>query len=319
VLAAFVMSVCSTLFTHATYALDMINVGYFLEWATPSLIAKAEKTYDKALGADMNWVAFESGTQMTDAMLAGDIDIAYSQGLVPFLTAINAGAEIITVGVAVEYPAIPCIVGQHAGISSGNARALEGGAVALPRNSMADYSYRMQMETLNVDMSRVDIIDKLPAEAAQSLIDEEVSMSCLWGADTIRSAKQHGKILLNEQELVDAGIISFDVVTVTKSFAAQNPFAVESFMQVTDAINKAYARDQSKIGIIAQEAGLEIDAARNQMSRMIFPTVEDQLIIYFNKSGLADDTIGMVGNVFATVKIPALQSYRSAIDTSFLK
>ena len=31
---------------------------------------------------------------MTEAMLAGDIDIAYSQGLAPFVTAIQQGAPI---------------------------------------------------------------------------------------------------------------------------------------------------------------------------------------------------------------------------------
>ena len=51
----------------------------FLEWATPNQIAKVDKTYDEAMGVDVNWTDFSTGVQMTEAMLAGDIDIAYSQ------------------------------------------------------------------------------------------------------------------------------------------------------------------------------------------------------------------------------------------------
>ena len=45
----------------------------------------AEKNFAKALGVPVKWTNFTNGGAMTDAMLAGDIDISYSQGLVPLL------------------------------------------------------------------------------------------------------------------------------------------------------------------------------------------------------------------------------------------
>ena len=88
-------------------AADEVNVAFFLEWATPNMIAKAEGLYEDAMGVKVNWTNFDAGTQMTEAMLAGDIDISYSQGLAPFITAVNANAPITTVGIAVAYPATP--------------------------------------------------------------------------------------------------------------------------------------------------------------------------------------------------------------------
>jgi len=73
-------------------AAEEVNVAFFLEWATPNQIAKVDKVYDDALGVDVNWTDFLTGVQMTEAMLAGDIDIAYSQGLAPFVTAIQQGS-----------------------------------------------------------------------------------------------------------------------------------------------------------------------------------------------------------------------------------
>ena len=131
--------------TNVALAADSVNVAFFLEWATPNQIAKVDKAYDEAMGVDVNWTDFSTGVQMTEAMLAGDIDIAYSQGLAPFVTAIQQGAPLKMVGIAVVYEANDCFVSNKLGISSSNASELEGKTVAVPLNTMADFSFRKQM------------------------------------------------------------------------------------------------------------------------------------------------------------------------------
>ena len=49
------------------------------------------KILQKLLGS-VKWTNFTNGGAMTDAMLAGDIDISYSQGLVPFINAVKSKA-----------------------------------------------------------------------------------------------------------------------------------------------------------------------------------------------------------------------------------
>ena len=90
--------------TAPAQAADEVNVAFFLEWASPNLIAKSEGLYDDAMGLPVNWTNFDAGTQMTEAMLAGDIDISYSQGLAPFITAVNSNAPIKTIAIAMTYP-----------------------------------------------------------------------------------------------------------------------------------------------------------------------------------------------------------------------
>ena len=150
-------------------AADSVNVAFFLEWATPNQIAKVEKAYDEAMGVDVNWTDFSTGVQMTEAMLAGDIDIAYSQGLAPFVTAIQQGAPLKMVGIAVVYEANDCFVSNKLGISSSNASELEGKTVAVPLNTMADFSFRKQMAALDVDIDTMTIVDQVPADGAVSL------------------------------------------------------------------------------------------------------------------------------------------------------
>ena len=93
-------------------AADSVNVAFFLEWATPNQIAKVDKAYDEALGVPVNWTDFSTGVAMTEAMLAGDIDIAYSQGLAPFVTAIQQGAPLKMVSIAVIYVKVLRHVGK---------------------------------------------------------------------------------------------------------------------------------------------------------------------------------------------------------------
>ena len=66
-------------------AANEVRVAFFLEWATPNQEDKVKKTFDKALGVPVKWTNFATGGEMTEAMLSGDIDISYSQGLTPFV------------------------------------------------------------------------------------------------------------------------------------------------------------------------------------------------------------------------------------------
>ncbi|MDE0281477.1 MAG: ABC transporter substrate-binding protein [Gammaproteobacteria bacterium] len=300
-------------------AADEVNVAFFLEWATPNQVAKVEKGYDDALGVPVNWTNFDAGTQMTEAMLAGDIDISYSQGLAPFINAVNANAPIKLVAIAVQYPANDCVVRNGEGIDKSNATELEGKAVAVPLATMADYSFRMMMRALDVDVDRVDVIDQVPADAAVSLADGAVSMACGFGADSMAKMYEAGEPLMTLADKEAAGIISFDVISVTEQFAQENPDMVRTFLEVTDQANADFAADQSKIDVIAKDAGLSVESTQNQMAEFYFPSNAEQLEKYFNEGGLASVAIEVVGGAFATADNPALDDYSAVVDTSFLQ
>ncbi len=305
--------------TISATAMADVNVAFFLEWATPNQVAKVEKIYDDAMGVNVNWTNFDAGTQMTEAMLAGDIDISYSQGLAPFINAVNANAPIKLVAIAVQYPANDCVVRNGEGIDSSNASELEGKAVAVPLATMADYSFRMMMRTLDVDVSKINVIDQVPADAAVSLADGNVAMACGFGGDSMAKMYEAGKVLMSPEQKEAAGIISFDVVSVTEKFAQENPDLLRTFLEVTDQANAAFAADQSKIDVIAKDAGMSVEGTAAQMATMSFPSAEEQLSTYFNEGGLAAVAIGIVGNAFATEENPALADYSVSIDTSFLQ
>ena len=297
-----------------------VNVAFFLEWATPNQIAKVDKAYDDAMGVPVNWTDFSTGVAMTEAMLAGDIDIAYSQGLAPFVTAIQQGAPLKMVSIAVIYEANDCFVGNNLGITSANASELEGKTVAVPLNTMADFSFRKQMAALNVDISTMSIVDQAPADGAVSLADGSVDMACIFGGASAKAAGEVGTPIMSSQEKTDAGIGSFDVVSVTEKFATENPDLLRAFLEVTHEANAEWTASDAQIAKVAADAGMDIETTKNQMSGFVFPTAEEQLATYFGEGGIAGQAAESLGVVFKKSNISNYSgSLEAVLDRSFME
>ena len=301
-------------------AADSVNVAFFLEWATPNQIAKVEKAYDDAMGVDVNWTNFSTGVGMTEAMLAGDIDISYSQGLAPFVTAIQQGAPLKMVGIAVVYEANDCFVKNGLGIDSSNASELEGKTAAVPLNTMADFAFRKQMAALNVDISTMTIVDQAPADGAVSLADGSVDMACIFGGASAKAAGEVGTAIMSSQQKKDAGIGSFDVISVTEKFATENPELLRTFLEVTEEANAAWKATDAQIAKVAADAGMDIPTTKNQMAGFIFPTAAEQIADYFGNDGIAGSASESLGLVFKKSNVSNLVgSLSKTIDGSYLE
>ncbi len=301
----------------AVQAAEEINVAFFLEWATPNMIAKVDKSYDKAMGVDVNWVDFTTGTAMTEAMLAGDIDISYSQGLAPFVTAIQQGAPLKMVGIAVVYEANDCFVRNGLGIDASNASELEGKTVAVPLNTMADFAFRKYMSHYDVDISTMKIVDQAPPDGAKSLADGAVDMACIFGGASAQAAGEVGTPIMSSQAKVDAGIGSFDVVSVTEKFATENPDLVKAFLEATDEVNNSWKGTDEQYMIVAEASGMDMETTKAQVNAFIVPTNMEQMEQYFGENGIAAEAAASLGLVFSDATDAA--ALAKTIDGSFLE
>ncbi len=279
-------------------AKDTVNVAFFLQWATPNLVAKVDESYDDAMGVDVNWVDFTTGTAMTEAMLAGDIDISYSQGLAPFVTAIQQGAPLKMVGIAVVYEANDCFVRNELGIDGSNVSELEGKTVAVPLNTMADFAFRSYMNHYGVDMSTMTIVDQAPPDGAKSLADGVVDMACVFGGVDTAAAAEVGTRIMDTQQKIDAGIGSFDVVTVTEKFATEHPELVRAFLEVTEEANSAWEGTDEQFKVVAVASGMDLETTKSQVAGLIPPSAKDQIEKYFNEGGIAAQAAASLGLVF---------------------
>lgn len=295
-----------------------ITVGYFLEWPMPFMVAKASGAYDEALGMKVNWVSFETGTAMSAAMASGDVQISVSQGVPPFVVATSGGQDIQVLDVAVSYSDNDnCVVRSDLEIDQSTAGELAGKKVAVPLGTAAHYGFLRQMDHFGVPLDSLEIVDMAPPEGAVALGQNAVDFACGWGGGLSRM-KEFGNTLLTGDEKQALGILVFDVTSAPTTFVEENPDVMAKFLAVTGQANDAWnsAPTDEMLAVIAQEAGMDADAAKAAISTMKFPGIEEQLseawlggnAAPFMK-GVADVFVG-AGSMDA-----ALDSYESVVNT----
>jgi len=256
---------------------------------------------------------------MTEAMLSGDIDISYSQGLTPFVNAVNAKAPIILVDIAVIYGmgGTTCVAAK--GIDKGNASTkLDGQKVAVPLGTMADYVFKETMRVVGADISKMKIVDMNPEDGSAALVNGDVAMACLFGGTSIDKAKEVGAPLLTVAEAQEAGIAGIDITSVTNKFLKENPGMVRTFVEVTHEANTRYNAGKSDMGIIAKDAAMDLAGTKKQMGGFEFPDAATMKSKYMNKGGILMNYLSVMGNMFATSENPALSDYSKVVDTSYL-
>ncbi|MEC5325202.1 taurine ABC transporter substrate-binding protein [Aurantimonas sp. A3-2-R12] len=298
-----------------------ITVAYFLEWPTANQIAQVDGTYEKELGVTVNWRAFGNGNEMSQAMASGDVQIAFSQGLVPFVVAVSNGLPLKTVGIAVSYAeADNCVVHDDAGITKDNAEDLEGKKIATPIGNVTHYKLLRMLDHLGVDATKVDLVQMNGADAAIALGRGDVAMGCAFGGP-LQRMKEYGKVLMTAAEQEEIGIRVFDVISVTKEFAEESPDLLRKFMAVTSKANEAYAAGPEKYQtIIAKASGMDLPAATEMLGMFSFPTSAEQASDNWLGGSVQKFTKEVADFFVAQGEMDkALDDYSGMIDPSFLQ
>ena len=299
---------------------DEVTVAYFLEWPTANQVAQVEGTYEERLGVPVEFRAFGNGNEMTQAMVSGDVDIAYSQGFVPFVVGVSSGAPIRMVGVAVTYADNDaCIVRDDTGITKDNAAELEGQKVASPLGNVTHYKFLRTMEHLGVDASAVDLVQMNPADGAVALIRGDVAMACGFGGALDRM-KTVGTPLMTGAEQEAAGINTFDIVSATDSFAEAHPDLLREFLAVTEEANAAYRESpEGKVEVIAGAAGMDTAAAEAMLAGFGFPPAEEQTGAQWMGGGVQEATKGVADVMVEAGEMDAaLDDYSEFVDPQYL-
>ena len=304
----------------ANAAAKEVRIAFFLEWASPNQEDKVKGTFEKAFGVPVKWTNFATGGEMTEAMMSGDIDISYSQGLTPFVNAANSKKPITLVDVSILYgmKGTTCVVANSAGITKANASSLEGQKVAVALGTMADYVFRETMKVVGADASKMTIVDMVPEDSAVALANGDVVMSCLFGKKSIATALKSGKLMLSVKEASDNGIAGIDITSVTNKFMKENPGMVRTFLEITHEANARYKAGKSDMGVISKDATMDVKSTSDQMASFGFPSVDEQMNSYFADNGILMKYLAIMGEMFATSENPMLKDYSKVVNTSFL-
>ncbi|AXI44936.1 taurine ABC transporter substrate-binding protein [Sulfitobacter sp. SK012] len=302
---------------------EEITVAYFLEWPMPFQFAKVNGAYEEAMGKKINWVSFDSGTAMSAAMASGDVQIAVSQGVPPFVVATSGGQDLQIVDVAVSYSENDnCVVNSSLEIDKSSAGELAGKKVAVPLGTAAHYGFLKQMGHFGVDVGSMSVVDMAPAEGAAALSQGAVDMACGWGG-ALRRMKESGNVLLTGAEKEELGILVFDVTSAPASYVSENSDDLAKFLKVTADANAMWNSGENTaemLPVIAKDAGMDEAATKETLDGFVFPSLEDQLGDKWLGGG-SQEFMGGVAQVFVQAGSidGALDSYAGTVNTGPLE
>ncbi len=327
--AAALAVACSAPLAAVAQAADEVNVAYFLEWPTPNQIGQVEKTFDKDLGAEVNWKSFGSGNDMSTAMAGGSIDISYSQGLIPFIVAASKGLPIKMVGIAVAYAeADNCVVHKKSALdrstAASTAASLKGKKIATPVGNVTHFKLLKTLAYYGLSASDVSIVPVSGGnDAAAAFLTGQVDVGCAFGGP-LDKMKAQGQVIMTGSQQENIGIFTFDVISVTDDFAKNNSGQLVKFLQGTEDWNTKFGGDKNKYwGKLAKAAGMDEDGVKNYLGAQgtfSFPSKGAQLSPAW-MGGKVQEFTKKAADFFVEqgVMPKALADYGTVIDTSYLE
>ncbi len=297
-----------------------LTVAYFLEWPTPNQYAQHNDMYEEALGMTVNWVSFDAGTAMSAAMASGDVQIAFSQGLTPFLVATAAGQDLSLVDIAVTYSDNDnCVARTELEITADNPSELAGLEVGVPLGTAAHSGFLAQMKHFGIEVSSMKVVDMAPVDSAAAFASGNLDMVCGWGGALART-KEHGNVLLSgsEKEAVVGRV--FDVTSTPTAWAQENSETLAKFLAVTAEMNAIYAVDREPmLADIQAETGMDMAGTISNLDVFSFPTVDDQLSERWFGGFLAGHLAEKAAALAEAGQITPLSDYSTVLDSSYLE
>ncbi|MHA0040631.1 ABC transporter substrate-binding protein [Deinococcus sp. PEB2-63] len=230
----------SLLTTAAAQDAQTVRLGFFPNLThAPALVGLERGTFQKALGkVKLDAKEFVSGTTLTEAFAAGQIDIAYV-GPGPAINAAGRGMPVQFLAGASEAGAV-LVVRKDSGIKS--YKDLGGKIVAVPSlGNTQDISLRHILNENSLkpkaDGGSVTITPIAPADVLAAFAAKRVDATLVpepWGAAL--EAQGH-KVIGSEKTVWRDGKYPTTVVIVNTKFAQANPQLVAAFLKAhTEAV-----------------------------------------------------------------------------------
>lgn len=294
-----------------------LNVAYFPGWPTTHLLGQDKGWFDEALEMEVGFREFDTGSAMAAAMLSGDVQIAYSMGVIPFTIAVSQGAPLDMIGVAVTYSENDnCVVRDGSGIEQPT--DIEGRSVGVPFGTVSHYKMMKTFEKLGVDLNEVQVVDMSPADVAAAMSRGDVDLGCGWEPALSRMLEK-GNLLVTAEEQESWGLKVFDIIAVNREFAEEHPDKVSAFLSVVDRSTAYFeVHPDESIATISRLAGIDEAQTRSIIARFGFPQRDEQLSSEWMGGDVAPFIQGVAGVMEASGELPrALDDYSPFIKPGY--
>jgi len=257
-----------------------VNVAYMpdIHGATPLIIGE-EKGYFEEAGINVNAIEFDDGPTEFEAMVSGDVDIAYIGPGATYLAAKGQGS-IITIDSLNTGDMV--LATEESGIES--FEDLEGKDVGVPEGTSGEMVYSLGLQQAGVDPDDVDAVNMDVSNGVSAFVSDSVDAVATWAPYTNEIEKEVGESGMTK--LADGGDFAPEY-TFPQSWVASPEFLEENeeeavkFLEAwTEANDFRKDNMDEAIEMTAEEIDVPEDSLETMVDTTEFLSSEDILKHY---------------------------------------
>ena len=246
-----------------------VTIGYQLTY-TPWK-AQMEKLKKEGLGGQsIEFVKFNSGTEVINAMASGSVDISLN-GSSPSAAGFSRGVELQVVYV-------------YDNINDAEApQDMVGKTIAVPFGSTTHFHMMFALEQFNIDPKKMKVIDMSPPDMVAAWERGDINGGFVWDP-ALGKMKGKGRVLLTSGDLSNWGKATFDAMVARKGFTEDNPKFMCQWIKMVAAQDadyranpQAYAPGTANAKAIAKAVGGQEEQVAGVLALYEFPTLEQQV------------------------------------------
>ncbi len=255
-----------------------VTIGYQLVYGPWK--AHKDKLEKEGLGGkSIEFVKFNSGTEVINAMASGSVDISLN-GSSPTAAGYSRGVDLQVVYIYDNINDAEALVVDQ---SITAPQDLRGKTIAVPFGSTTHFHMMFALEQFNISPKDLKVIDMSPPDMVAAWERGDINGGFVWDP-ALGKMKARGRVLITSGDLSNWGKATFDAMVARKGFTEDSPdFMCQWIKMVADAdadyrANPGdYGPGTAKAAGIAKAVGGQEAQVGTVLALYDYPTLEAQV------------------------------------------
>lgn len=255
----------------------------------PSIVMRKKGFLDEAFaakGVTLTHPEITSGATQTQAIAAGELQIASVLGGTSAILAQANGADVAVIGVYARAPKAYFIMTGKDGVT--DVKSLAGKKVAGPKGTVLNQLLAASLAREGMTLDDVEYINMDLPTARAALLAGQVDAATLAGANAIQVEAAGGRAIVDGEGL----IAPTTVIGSSRAFAEENPELIAAYFEAHQkALEFMRDHQDEALALAAEDQGISIEEARKQFTLYDFTPAMTQQDV----DNLAADQDFMIG------------------------
>ena len=249
----------------------------YLSLVNSQLVTKNQKYHEAEMGVPVKWVRFSSGGKVNTAMASGSCDFG-NLGLPPTTIGLAGGLKYWGIYNANVLGAVEGMAGKK---NINSISDLAGKTVVAPFGSTTHYLLLQAISDAGLDLKKdkIKVLDMSPGSALASYIRGDIDAAWIWEPSLNKMVEKGGHIIKHSGNMGDEGFITWDVISVSISFAKKYPEIVKKFVKSELKATDFWYRNPDETAQIVQKelGGITVKDAARMIGGTILLNISGQL------------------------------------------